>query len=270
VTSDYIHGYSRREQQRLVGQARVLAPHVFAGLDLGTGGRLLEIGCGVGAELDLIHRQWPGLTLTGIDRSAHHLAAAHDRLASAIAEDRVRLVHGKAERLPFATGCFDRVMTVWLLEHVADPTRVLAEALRVLAPDGELICTEVDNRCFGFTPARPAIAAWWRYLNACQADAGGHPFIGGHLYRIAKDLGARRIATETIAVIASQLDPARRALQLDYLEDLLLSAAPSLAAAQLVGGGDIAALKADFAAARADETIEFRYFAVRLRCQTPR
>ncbi|AGA92291.1 methylase involved in ubiquinone/menaquinone biosynthesis [Thioflavicoccus mobilis 8321] len=207
----YIHGYSRREQRRLVSQAQVLAPRVFAGLDLGTGGRLLEIGCGVGAELDLIHRRWPGFQLVGLDRSARQLAAARDLLAPLIAEDRVELVHGNAGRLPFANARFDRVMTVWLLEHVPNPTPILAEALRVLTPDGELICTEVDNRCFGFSPSLPAIAAWWQRLNVEQLKAGGHPFIGGHLYRLANDLGARLIATETLPSIASQLDPPRRA-----------------------------------------------------------
>ncbi|MEJ2325764.1 MAG: hypothetical protein P8Y25_02625 [Chromatiaceae bacterium] len=39
MAQDYIHGYSREEQRRLIEQADVLAPNVFAGLDLaGAGG----------------------------------------------------------------------------------------------------------------------------------------------------------------------------------------------------------------------------------------
>jgi SAM-dependent methyltransferase/uncharacterized protein YbaR (Trm112 family) len=38
--------------------------------------------------------------------------------------------------LPFASGSFDLVIAVAVLEHVADPQRCVAEAHRVLAPDG--------------------------------------------------------------------------------------------------------------------------------------
>jgi ubiquinone/menaquinone biosynthesis C-methylase UbiE len=266
----YIHGYSRREQQRLLEQARVLAPQVFAGLELGGAGRLLEIGCGVGAELDLIHRRWPRLQLTGVDRSRRHLVAARDLLAPLIAAGRARLVQADGARLPFAAERFERVITVWLLEHVPDPERVLAEALRVLTPDGELVCVEVDNRCFGFSPELPAIAHWWRQLNAHQQRAGGHPFIGGSLAHLATRLGARGVRTENLAVISSQRDPLRRETLLRYLEDLLRSAAPSLLAEGAVTPSDATALQAAFATARSDPTVEFRYFAVRLRCRARR
>ncbi len=143
---NYIHGFGPAEERRLREQAAVLAPVVFKDLPLPARGRLLELGCGVGAELDLLAQLGPGLDLTGIDLSPSHLGAAQRHLG-----DGVALVRGDAGRLPFGDGTFDRVLTVWLLEHVRHPEAVLREALRVLKPAGRLICTEVDNASFRFS-----------------------------------------------------------------------------------------------------------------------
>jgi len=270
MPEDYIHGYSPDEQQRLVAQAEVLAPRIFADLDFGGVSRLLEIGCGVGAELAGIHRRWPHLELTGVDRSPRHLAAAQRLLRPLLATGRASLIGGDGAALPFADGRFDSAITIWMLEHVPEPGRILAEALRVLRPDGELICTEVNNRYFAFTPELPAISHWWRQLNIQQLACGGNPFVGGQLYRLAQRLGARDVHTEALPVIDSDREPRGRQRLLDYLQELLLSAAPSLIAAGAVTPAHIGDLKAAFTTARSDTGIAFHYYGVRLRCRPPR
>lgn len=270
ASDDYIHGYSRREQQRLIAQAQVLAPNVFAGLDLGATRRLLELGCGVGAELAQIRDRWAGIELTGIDRSQGHLEAAREHLRAEIESGQARLVRADATALPFPAGTFDAVITVWMLEHVAKPQRVLAEALRVLGEDGWLISIEVDNASFAFEPDVPAITDWWARFNRYQREAGGDPFVGRRLHGLARELGCRDIRTETLPIIASDREPGRRAALLDYLEDLLLSGAERLLGAGLAAGGDIARLHSAFAEVRGDPGIGFRYFAVRLTCRPGR
>lgn len=270
ASDDYIHGYSRREQQRLIAQAQVLAPNVFAGLDLGATRRLLELGCGVGAELAQIRDRWAGIELTGIDRSQGHLEAAREHLRAEIERGQARLVRADATALPFPPGTFDAVITVWMLEHVAEPQRVLAEALRVLGEDGWLIGIEVDNASFAFEPDVPEITDWWARFNRYQREAGGDPFVGRRLHGLARDLGCRDIRTETLPIIASDREPGRRAALLDYLEDLLLSGAERLLGAGLAASGDIARLHSAFAEVRGDPNIGFRYFAVRLTCRPGR
>ena len=100
VAEAYIHGFGPVEEQRLRDQAAVLAPVVFADMDLPATGRLLELGCGVGAELDLLAARWPGLVLTGIDLSPSHLRAAGRHL-----DDRATLMRGN-------TGCLPRNVSV--------------------------------------------------------------------------------------------------------------------------------------------------------------
>jgi ubiquinone/menaquinone biosynthesis C-methylase UbiE len=270
VSSDYIHGYSRAEQHRLAEQTAVLAPNLFRGWDLAGCHSLLELGCGVGAELAHIRGLWPGIALTGIDLSEGHLGAARALFAERAVCADIGLVRGDAYALPFADGTFDAAITVWMLEHVANPRRVLGEALRVLSPHGRLICTEVDNDSFGFAPEVPAIRDWWDRFNRCQRQAGGDPWVGRRLADIARSLGARDIATETLPIVSSQFEPPRRAVLLDYLEDLLLSGAELLTAAGEADRRRIAALRGGFAQAREDTEIEFRYYAVRLTCRPPR
>lgn len=258
---NYIHGFGPAEERRLREQAAVLAPVVFKDLPLPARGRLLELGCGVGAELDLLAQLGPGLDLTGIDLSPSHLGAAQRHLG-----DGVALVRGDAGRLPFGDGTFDRVLTVWLLEHVRHPEAVLREALRVLKPAGRLICTEVDNASFRFSPELPAIRRWWDLFCRQQQAAGGDPYIGRRLPGLAGELGCGDIHWRDLPVVSSRLNPHRRAELLAYTEDLLASGAPRLLA---TGGADpalLAAVRADFAQAREDKAIEFEYHAVQLNC----
>jgi SAM-dependent methyltransferase len=260
----YIHGFGPAEEQRLRDQAAVLAPVVLGGLDLPATGHLLELGCGVGAELDLLAAHWPGLTLTGIELGATHAGAAARYLG-----ERGRVVRGDAATLPFADGGFDVVLTVWLLEHVPRVEDVMREALRVLRPDGLLVCTEVDNASFRFTPELPAIRAWWDVFCSRQEQAGGDPYVGRKLAGIARGLGCRQVNATDLAVVSSTLTPSRRTELLDYVRDLLLSGATALHAVGLADDAKVQALHADFDRAGNDSTVEFEYHGVRLICRPP-
>ena len=55
----YIHTFTRDEQDRLRRQAELLELHLHPYVDLSGCARLLEIGCGVGAQLRLLSRRYP-------------------------------------------------------------------------------------------------------------------------------------------------------------------------------------------------------------------
>lgn len=265
----YIHGFSRAEQARLVRQAEILAPGVIEGLQLTGSERVLELGCGVGAELKLLARRWPGLSLTGVDRSPSHLAAARELLEPEIRVGRVTLLEADARALPFPDDSFDRVLTIWMLEHVADPAAVLREAERVLHPDGRAVLTEVDNASFRFEPPLEAIADWWDRFNDWQQHAGGDPYVGRKLEALLHTLGWRDIQAEWFPNVSSRHAPARRDELLAYLQDLLLSGADTLIREGVVTHADRDSLLSAFRQAASNPAIEFQYLAIRAGAQPP-
>lgn len=91
---------------------------------------VLDLGCGAGfLANDLAAR---GHRVTGLDTSAEVLAVARRHDGSRSAEYLV----GDACAVPFRDASFDAVCAMDLLEHVAEPHRVVAEAARVLRPGG--------------------------------------------------------------------------------------------------------------------------------------
>jgi SAM-dependent methyltransferase len=93
--------------------------------------RVLDAGCGTGSLME----QWghfPDVEVTGIDLSPEALEFSHRR-------GQDRLVQGDLTTLPFASGTFDLVTALEVVEHVESDEAALAELCRVLKPGGTLL-----------------------------------------------------------------------------------------------------------------------------------
>lgn len=97
--SEYLHGFERKEQERLIHQAKFLEPYVYAGIDLEFQKELLEVGCGVGAQTKILTRRFPDLKITGVDLSEKQLSMAKSHLKEEIKDKRVTLLQGDAQEL---------------------------------------------------------------------------------------------------------------------------------------------------------------------------
>jgi demethylmenaquinone methyltransferase / 2-methoxy-6-polyprenyl-1,4-benzoquinol methylase len=129
--------------------------------------RVLDVATGTGmVAAELIRRT--GCRVVGLDQSDHMLAAARTRLSRepALAE-RLELVHGQAERLPFADGEFDALTFTYLLRYVDDRAATMRELARVVRPGGRIGMLEFAVPQFG-----PPRAAWRAYTRV------GLPLIG--------------------------------------------------------------------------------------------
>lgn len=105
-----------------------------AGRLLGTGaGRCLDLCCGTGVHLVALSAL--GWQLTGLDLSADQLRLARER----VADHRIDLVQGDAERLPFHDGSFDAVVSLFSHTDVDDFATVMREVARVLRPEGVFV-----------------------------------------------------------------------------------------------------------------------------------
>ena len=167
----YVHGYATPEQERLIAQAEHWRYRLICdGTELAPGTRLLEVGCGVGAVLAVLGREYEGLHLTGVDIEPRQLEFARAYLAEAGLE--ATLVQADALALPFEDESFDHVWMMWFLEHVPEAARALREARRVLVPGAAITAIEVDySTCFA-TPSTRALEALFRAMVQGMAGAG--------------------------------------------------------------------------------------------------
>jgi demethylmenaquinone methyltransferase/2-methoxy-6-polyprenyl-1,4-benzoquinol methylase len=105
--------------------------------------------------------------ITGVDITQAMLRRGHERVASVGATDRVQLLVGQAERLPFPDGSFDALTFTYLLRYVADPAATLRELARVLRPGAAIASLE-----FSVPPNRFWRFWWWLYTRGVLPVAG--------------------------------------------------------------------------------------------------
>lgn len=262
----YLHGFTAPEQQRLRHQARFLEHRIHDRLPFARAKEILEVGCGVGAQTEILLRHFANLKITGIDASETQLATAREYLeAQPVTTGRFEGVLGDAGRMPFDSGRFDGAFLCWLLEHVANPALVLAETRRVLRTGAPIVVNEVQNASFFLSPYSPGVLAYWSAYNDHQFEVGGDPFVGAKLGNLLLRTGYRDIVTEVRTIHLDNRAPGERAEFIGYWNDLLLSGAPGLLEAKKVSESLVEQMKAELQAVAHDPDAVFFYSFVQAR-----
>jgi ubiquinone/menaquinone biosynthesis C-methylase UbiE len=122
---------------RLLGCQAALTPLVEqAGLSDGMA--VLDVGCGTGTLAVRVAREYPGVSVIGIDPDP--LALQRARRKAARARAAVDFDQAFVEHLPFAGESFDRVFSSMMLHHLPRDVRsaALTEIARVLRGGGRL------------------------------------------------------------------------------------------------------------------------------------
>lgn len=105
---------------------------------LATGQRVLDLGCGTGTLLVLIHEREPRARAFGVDGDSQMVGHAATKLDAAGISPHV--IVALAQEMPLASRSFDRILSTLFFHHLPTATKpaVLQETLRILRPGGEL------------------------------------------------------------------------------------------------------------------------------------
>jgi trans-aconitate methyltransferase len=204
--SEYVHGYNQRENERLHDQAAALVDLLHADTFYLPGSRVLEAGCGTGAQTVTLARNSPGARFVSIDVSGESLAEARAKVEAA-GLTNVEFQQGDIFAPSFGPESFDHVFVCFVLEHLSRPCEALTTLMGLLRPGGTITVIEGDHGSAYFHPddaaARDAIR--------CQVDlqrmAGGDAMIGRQVYPLLKSAGFDRVRVSPRVVYADASRP---------------------------------------------------------------
>ena len=121
--------------------------------------------------------------VVGIDLTLGMLQQAQDNVARRAMGDRIQLVAGRGEQLPFAEATFDALTFTYLLRYVADPEATLAELARVVKPGGAVASLEF------LLPRSLFWRFWWWLYTRLVLPAGGWLTGGREWFEVGRFLG---------------------------------------------------------------------------------
>lgn len=225
----YLHGFSQEEQNRLREQARFGEFVIYQDVNFAGKKHILEVGCGVGAQSEILLRRFPNIELTGVDLSDNQLASARSHLETLdFAKGRYQIEKMNAQNLDFDSDQFDGAFLCWILEHVPSPQAVLSEVRRALKPGSKIIVTEVMNSSFFLDPYSPNVWKYWMAFNDFQLANSGDPFVGAKLGNLLMAGGYTEIQTSVKSLFFDNRMPRERKETIDYWTELLMSAKEQL------------------------------------------
>jgi len=201
----YVHGYNPRENIRLQDQASTLVELLHADTAYPEGSRVLEAGCGVGAQTVTLAHNSPGARITSVDISAASLVEARKRVEQA---GYTNVVFQQADifSLPFKPGSFDHIFVCFVLEHLAQPVDALHCLKTFLKQGGSLTVIEGDHGSAYFYPDNVNSHKAIQCQVELQRKAGGNANIGRELFPLLNKAGFSdiRVSPRMVYVDASR------------------------------------------------------------------
>ncbi len=195
IASQYLHGTSPEEQQRLSLLNDLLNQGSLQELRLQGGERILDIGSGLGQLARAMARQ-AGTRgkVVAIERSAEQIAEAKRQALEAGEDALLDLRQGEVLNLPLRDeewGSFDIAHARFLLEHVPDPHAVVRNMVRAVRVGGRIVLEDDDHDILRLWPEPPGFSPLWEAYMRTFDRLGNDPYVGRRLVELLHDAGAQ-------------------------------------------------------------------------------
>lgn len=207
LMKNYVHGYSKRESERLEDQADTLSEILHYDTEFPPGSEVLEAGCGVGAQTIILAKNSPEANITSVDISPESLSSAKNLIEN---EKIVNVTFKQADimDLPFEKESFDHIFVCFVLEHLLDPVLALKELKKYLKKGGSITVIEGDHGSCYFHPESKESVNAWKCLIKAQQDLGGDPMIGRRIYPLLEEAGFKNVQVTPRVVYVDKSKPA--------------------------------------------------------------
>ena len=174
----YVHGYSKKESNRLADQAGTLAELLHVDTIYPPESKVLEAGCGIGAQTSILARNNPHARFVSIDISQDSLKKAK----KSVKAENVIFRQADIFDLPFEAESFDHIFVCFVLEHLQKPIDALVNLKKVLKKGGSITVIEGDHGSFYCYPESKEALMAVKCLIDVQASLKGNSLIGRQLY----------------------------------------------------------------------------------------
>jgi SAM-dependent methyltransferase len=202
----YVHGYNPRENIRLQDQASTLVELLHSDTIYPAGSKILEAGCGVGAQTITLARNSPDAHFTSIDISEGSVATAKKKIQDA-GYTNVSFQQGDIFKLQFEPESFDHLFICFVLEHLPKPVEAIRCLKAFLKAGGTITVIEGDHGSTYFYPDSETAHKAIQCQVELQKRSGGNANIGRELYPILQKAGFSSIQVSPRMVYVDSSKP---------------------------------------------------------------
>ena len=173
--------------------SRLLSGQLAGFASVGSGQRVLDVGCGTGALTGELVARLGSAAVTAVDPSEPFVAAVRTRYPG------VDVRQAPAEQLPFPSGVFDAALAQLVVHFMTDPVAGLAEMGRVTRRAGVIAACVWDH-----AGNQGPLRLFWESARERDPDLDDESHLPGtregHLAELFDAAGLRTIETTALSV----------------------------------------------------------------------
>jgi len=192
----YVFGGTQTELERLlakVDELKARARWFLDNLDIRSGSRVVDIGCGPMGILNLLSdRVGPHGEVIGVEREARFVETARRELTRR-GLNNVKVIQADALKTGLEKNSFDLVHERLVLISVPERESLLAEMLSLLRPGGTLAVEDNDNVSWLCHPEHPSWTILRDAFFAAFHANGGDLFVGRRLPGLLRAVGVEDV-----------------------------------------------------------------------------